>query len=153
MELYIKPLKKLYVRNFFRRQGFGKKVCLVVVDGLDECQDSDVQCDLLRVIAEASKIFLIPVRFLIASRPEVRIKNTLYSDLSFHTVDLKTMDLDQDPNARQSVEQFFRSEFDEIRKDHPEFLDSSWPSEQVIQFLIDKSSPQFIFASTIIRYI
>ncbi|KAF9526767.1 hypothetical protein CPB83DRAFT_769774, partial [Crepidotus variabilis] len=42
MELYIKPLKKLYVRNFFRRHTLGKRICLVVIDGLDKCQDSDV---------------------------------------------------------------------------------------------------------------
>lgn len=151
-ELYVEPLKKMPVPNFFRRLSFGKKVRLVVIDGLDECQDPDVQCALLRVIADASKILPIPVRFLIASRPEARIKDTFHHDSSFHGVDLKSMNLDQDQNARQSVEHFLVDEFAKIRKAHP-YLDQSWPSEQVIQTLVDKSYPQFILASTAIKYI
>ncbi|KAF9526766.1 hypothetical protein CPB83DRAFT_451307 [Crepidotus variabilis] len=62
------------------------------------------------------------------------------------------MDLDQDQNARQSVSNFLLAEFAKIRKVHL-YLKSSWPSEHVIQFLIDKSSPQFILASTVVRYL
>ncbi|KAF9522074.1 hypothetical protein CPB83DRAFT_141713 [Crepidotus variabilis] len=132
--LYVEPLKKLKIRGFFQRHNVDlwKKVRLVVIDGLDECLDTDVQCDLLRVIAEASKALPIPVRFFIASRPEVRIKDTFYSHSSFHTVELRTIDLDQDQNARQSVSRFLLDEFAKIRKIHP-YLHDSWPSEQVIQ--------------------
>ncbi|KAF9521499.1 hypothetical protein CPB83DRAFT_778634, partial [Crepidotus variabilis] len=88
LELYVKPLKNLHVRNFFLRHNVGKKVCLIVIDGLDECQDPDVQCDLLSIIADSIKDLPIPVRFLIASRPEVRIKDTFCHNPSFQTINL-----------------------------------------------------------------
>ncbi|KAF9526758.1 hypothetical protein CPB83DRAFT_738094, partial [Crepidotus variabilis] len=89
----------------------------------------------------------IPVRFLIASRPEARIKNTFHLDPLFEGVSIRSMDLDQDQNARQSVERFLLDEFAKIRKAHP-YLDHSWPSDDIIQTLVDKSSPQFIQVRT-----
>ncbi|KAF9526772.1 hypothetical protein CPB83DRAFT_884725 [Crepidotus variabilis] len=141
-ELYVEPLKRF----------FGKKVRLVIIDGVDECRGPDVQRDLLRVIAEVSKALPIPVRFLIASRPEAHLTETFYLNPSFQGVNLKSMDLDKDQNAQQSVSRFLVAEFAKIRKAHP-YLKPSWPSQQVIEFLINKSSPQFILAATIVRYI
>ncbi|KAF9526756.1 hypothetical protein CPB83DRAFT_450625 [Crepidotus variabilis] len=152
-ELFVKPLNQSWwsLGGFWRYLN-GNKVRLIVIDGLDECQDPDIQCNLLRVIAESTKALTIPVRFLIASRPEERIKKTIHLDPLFDGVNVKSMNLDQDENACRSVEHFLLGKFAEIREAHP-YLNDSWPSNEVIQTLINKSSPQFILASTTIRYI
>ena len=50
---------------------------LIVIDGLDECSDLDIQCDLLRIIIGAIPHFPYPLRFLITSRPESHITHAL----------------------------------------------------------------------------
>jgi hypothetical protein len=50
---------------------------------------------------------------------------------------------------------FLHSTFDEIKRQHPSraYLPASWPSPQDIWRLVQKSSGQFIFASTVAKYI
>jgi hypothetical protein len=53
---------------------------LIVIDGLDECQHSDIQCELLRVIARTLPLIPFPLRFLVTSRPEAYITH-VFSEL------------------------------------------------------------------------
>ena len=48
---------------------------LVVVDGLDGCEDKDHQKQILSHISELTTTYHLPVRFLITSRPEPHIKH------------------------------------------------------------------------------
>ncbi|KAF9521670.1 hypothetical protein CPB83DRAFT_841085, partial [Crepidotus variabilis] len=152
--LFIDPLRRFSFRRLFKNLT-GKQILLVVIDGLDECQDTEIQCDILRVIAESARTLPIPIRFLIASRPEAHIKQTLHHDPSFKGIHLSSMNLDEDQAARQSISHFLNTEFRKIHETHPlrQHLDPSWPTKLVIEQLISKSSPQFIFASTVINYI
>ncbi|KAF8879986.1 hypothetical protein CPB84DRAFT_1875131, partial [Gymnopilus junonius] len=43
---------------------------LVIIDGLDECSDSQVQCEVLDVILSSIYDHHLPFIFLITSRPE-----------------------------------------------------------------------------------
>ncbi|KAF9531003.1 hypothetical protein CPB83DRAFT_850006 [Crepidotus variabilis] len=152
--LFTTPLNRFSIRRLLRKLT-SRQVGLVVIDGLDECQGSEVQCDLLRIIAEAARDITMPLRFLIASRPESHLQHTFDHHPSFHEVDLHRINLDEDKAARSSIMTFYQDEFRKIHNTHPlrEHLDPSWPSLAVIELLVSKSSPQFIFASTIMKYV
>ena len=129
---------------------------LIVIDGLDECQDQEIQCDLLRVIADAIPQLPSSCRFLIASRSDRHIKRTFDNDLTFqHKFKIHRINLDEDRNAESDIRRSLIRGFQEIHRTHPRraFLDPLWPSEDDIEILVRKSTPQFIYASTVLKYI
>ena len=135
------------------------KTCtrLIIIDGLDECSHQDVQLDLLRVIAGAISRLYFPFRILIASRPESYIMHAMnYDPTLLHIKDrVHRIDLDRDEAVHQDIRKFLIKGFRHIRLTHPlrEHLHPSWPPQDVIDLLVEKSSTQFIFAATILKYI
>ncbi|KAJ7474809.1 hypothetical protein FB451DRAFT_1174236 [Mycena latifolia] len=55
---------------------------IMLIDGLDECEDPSVQLEILRLIGSIVNDHSLPLRFIIASRPEVYIREKL--EESFH---------------------------------------------------------------------
>ncbi|KAF5327168.1 hypothetical protein D9619_004549 [Psilocybe cf. subviscida] len=131
---------------------------LILVDGLDECNDPQVQRDLLLCIGLAVQQLSLPIRFVVASRPEFHILATIELDPIFqgpHGVKVLTKNLGDDEDADQQVTTFLLKEFTEIRRTHPirEFLPQPWPLPSQIVQLVSKSSKGFIYPATVIRYI
>ncbi|KAF9530754.1 hypothetical protein CPB83DRAFT_762773, partial [Crepidotus variabilis] len=155
--LFTKPLQQFSLRRFFREIRNPRPIpLLIIVDGLDECSDPQVQCDLLRIIADAAaSIRRRPIRFLIASRPEAHITRTFDQHPTFHQNRLRRINLDNDPEASMAILTFLRQEFRKIHESHPLrfHLDPFWPSQEILDLLVLKSSPQFVLASTAMLYI
>ncbi|KAF8969184.1 hypothetical protein BDZ97DRAFT_1695915 [Flammula alnicola] len=131
---------------------------LIVVDGLDECDDLKVQCDLLLVIGQAIQQLQLPFRFLITSRPESQILSTFELDPLFQAgngIDVTQKDLGEDHDANHDIRTFLRKAFSEIRRTHPlrDYLPEIWPTFNEIELLVQKSSASFIYPATVIRYI
>ncbi|KAF9524387.1 hypothetical protein CPB83DRAFT_886269 [Crepidotus variabilis] len=130
---------------------------LIVIDGLDECADPKVQCDLLHIIAEAIPRFpqTIPLRFLIASRPEVHISRTFAQDTALRSINVQQLDLSADRRADLDIQMFLRRKFSEMKKHHPfgEHLPEYWPTHRDLYTLVQLSSGHFLFASTVLKYI
>jgi len=129
---------------------------LVVIDGLDECQGRDDQRRILAEVACIVNTHHLPLRFLIVSRPEAHLCETFEEpDL----VDIvETLSLYGDFQARADVSAYLRSEFSRIysskrHRDVMEFVPRPWPSEEVIDGLVDNSGGYFIYASTVIKFI
>ena len=127
----------------------------IVIDGLDECQDPDVQCDLLKIIASAVPRLPPHTKILLASRPETYLRRSFDYDTCLQSIRVRRIDLDLDQDARHDIQKFLQKGFQEIHRTHPlrAYLASSWPSKDVITTLVGKSYPQFIYASTVIKYI
>ena len=53
---------------------------LIIVDGLDECDGYDKQCGILDAIHEATCRHILPLRFLVASRPDPHIRDFFSHD-------------------------------------------------------------------------
>ena len=132
---------------------------LLVIDGLDECSGGKVQADILRLFNNALlqlKQSLPSLYLLIASRPEPAICEVFEDELNEMTYHL-VLDDSYDPD--RDIATFLRSSFSDIhRRRHTRFPSMSslplpWPSENVISFLVKKSSGQFIFAATVIRFV
>ena len=124
---------------------------LVVIDGLDECIDSDIQCDLLRIIASSIPHFPYPLRFLITSRPESHITHAFRHDIGR----VAQHDLSVDSGADKDIRTFLDAEFAKIHRTHPlrHHLPSHWPHPADIIPIVERSSAHFIYASTVIRFI
>ncbi|KAF8150971.1 hypothetical protein B0H34DRAFT_158451 [Crassisporium funariophilum] len=123
---------------------------LIILDGLDECGQPKTQRHLLTLLSGAALKLPIPLFFLIASRPEQHIRNTFISQPLVSTTSLLALDDSYLPG--KDIETFLRSRFEEIRQPHPR-LSTSWPSAADIRRLVNQSSGQFIYASTVINYV
>ncbi|KIM37004.1 hypothetical protein M413DRAFT_31173 [Hebeloma cylindrosporum] len=145
--LIVDPLSKLSPTILTKRPG------LIIMDGLDECGNPDSQREILKFLASATSRLMIPLLFLIASRPEPTIR------LTFNTDILKSIthfiSLPDSAQSDRDLRLFLRTEFQEIRVMHPMRLHipPSWPSDGEIEALVVKASGQFIYVSTVIRYI
>ena len=127
---------------------------LLVVDGLDECLDEDSQEKLVSTLAGIIRRHRLPLRVLIASRPEQHLKYA-FSTLNSHST-LFHLQLTDEYRPDDDIRRFLIDKFDAIKENHPfsqRLSMSPWPSEQQIESLVRKSSGQFIFASVVARFI
>jgi hypothetical protein len=126
---------------------------VVVLDGLDECNNPESQRYILKVLTNAVDNHSIPFSFILASRPEQYIREafdgTLLGSLTTRLV------LDNKYQPDDDIRTFLQSRFQDIKDRHPSraHLSASWPSYEDVQMLIEKSSGQFIYASTVIKFI
>lgn len=128
---------------------------LIVIDGLDECENRDLQCELLRVIASAIPQIPYPLRFLVTTRPEAHITRVFNHDHGLQAITVHQYNLSEDPDADTDIHKFLEFEFEEVRRVHhlgPHLLDA-WPGQGAITSLVERSSAHFIYASTVIKYI
>jgi len=126
---------------------------VIVIDGLDECLDHEERTILLHVISGAAGQHSVPLKFLITSRPEVPIARVFNAT---PVVEVSSRhSLDDEPESVEDVGYFLSAKFDEIKRTHPSrrHIPQDWPSSQVTADLAQKSSGQFIYPATIIRYI
>jgi hypothetical protein len=122
---------------------------VIIIDGLDECEGHNVQQEMLRVIGDSTQ-HPTPLRFIIASRPEAHIREVLetssFSSL-YHKFNIES--------SFEDVRTYLVSEFARIHCEHSTLIavTQPWPSEEVINCLVNKSSGYFIYAHTVIKFV
>ncbi|KAF9264439.1 hypothetical protein L218DRAFT_844397, partial [Marasmius fiardii PR-910] len=126
---------------------------LIIIDGLDECLALGDQQQVLSLVLSAME-HRLPLRFLICSRPELQIQDRFnQQNLQQFT---KSISLNNDLNVDQDIETMLRDEFRKIRNSerckHMVFPDP-WPTQNDMKTLVYKSSGQFIYPSTILKFI
>ncbi|KAJ7918032.1 hypothetical protein B0H13DRAFT_308633, partial [Mycena leptocephala] len=141
-------LRKLIVEPC--RQNTSTRAPVVVIDGLDECADQTVQQEILCSIGRAVTEQQLPLRFLIASRPESHIReiftralNNIHCPLNVH-------------QSFEDVQKYLCDEFARIHRDHwvtMARVPYPWPTPKTINNLVYNSSGYFIYASTIIKFV
>ncbi|KAM6496312.1 hypothetical protein JOM56_009018 [Amanita muscaria] len=121
---------------------------VVIIDGVDECIDEKLQRRFLKVIGNAIENVLVPLRFLICSRPEAHIQETIDRFPKPNLgIDLASLD-----DANHDIEKYLKDEFSRIASEQD--LDSAtWPGHERMQQVVYKSSGQFVYASLVIRYV
>jgi len=148
--LIIGPLQQLYLAG---RPPSSSDPYLILIDGLDECADPQVQAGILKSISKAVKQCQFPLKFLIVSRPEPH----LTMEFNSRTINpiLTRLALDDKFLPDDDIRRFLQDKCAEIRRTHPlkRFLSPSWPSAEIIERLVEKSSGQFIYVSTIVKFI
>ncbi|KAF8160202.1 hypothetical protein K438DRAFT_1942388 [Mycena galopus ATCC 62051] len=125
---------------------------ILLIDGLDECQDQSTQQEIIRWIGKtaAGHRHFPTLRFLIASRPEAHICE-IFEDSLFHGI-LDSMIVKR---SFEDIRTYFYSEFTRIHREHHTMVNvpTPWPSWEILENLVHKSSGYFIYAATVIRFI
>ncbi|KAF5326812.1 hypothetical protein D9619_005124 [Psilocybe cf. subviscida] len=128
---------------------------LVIIDGLDECLDTEMQQAIirsfiqrfLRVAEEA-----IPHKILFVSRPESHIASAVSgADISPHVKYLALESWD----TKYDIQAYLRAKLDEIKETHPlkHNLPDVWPDNHSFWNLQARSFGSFAYASVTIRYL
>ncbi|KAF7364216.1 hypothetical protein MSAN_01081200 [Mycena sanguinolenta] len=132
------------------RHGLSDSIA-ILIDGLDECDGHDVQREILRTIRNLfSPTNTISLRFIVASRPELHIREVLES--SFYSGHYRSLNVEQ---SFDDVREYLSNELARIHREHDTMTNVllPWPSLHILQELVYKSSGHFIYASTIIKFI
>ncbi|KAF8914398.1 hypothetical protein CPB84DRAFT_1841106 [Gymnopilus junonius] len=128
---------------------------IIIVDGLDECDDYIKQVEILQVLSRALQNPLIPFAILIASRPEPHIRSAF--DLGQLNKISTRLSLDSDYQADDDIRKYLEGNFSAIRESYMSKSMSSlpplWPSDDVINTLVANASGQFVYASTVIKFV
>ncbi|KAF8901189.1 hypothetical protein CPB84DRAFT_1747191 [Gymnopilus junonius] len=149
-------VRSLFIDAFQRlEQSTALAPQVILIDGLDECNSETDQQTILRLIGEMITVHALPLLFIIASRPEPHIREMFEGDV-LYPITLQAT-ISEDPSSLQDIETFLRQKFGEIYKRKSRLIDriqgSRWPGDDVIEVLVHRSSGQFIYASTIIKFI
>ena len=126
----------------------------IIIDGLDECEDFNSQRDILRLIGQVTKDRDIAVQFTIASRPEHQICEMFNEEPLLSKT--RRLVLDQGYNTADDIKRYLREKFEEIHsrnKDIVAGVENPWPSKHDLEELVRRASGQFIYASTVIKFI
>lgn len=147
--LILDPLRLLLALS----QGSQKRYpYLVIIDGLDECGRPESQHYVLSAINSALQESAVKLSFIIASRPEQIIRDAFNGDMSERT---SRLILDDKYLPNEDIRKLLQSEFQRIRQTHKlsAQIPSVWPSSSVIDYLVAKASGQFIYASTVVKFV
>ncbi|KAJ7614369.1 hypothetical protein FB45DRAFT_802273 [Roridomyces roridus] len=146
-------LEKLIVLPFREAPKLNSRPILVL-DGLDECEERAAQTLLLRSLIDVVRAEHIPVHILICSRSESHLCEILES--SENSDVCRGFQIRPDASAYADISRYLTDEFARIQRAHTSrgvALHDDWPGEVVIEQLVERSSGTFIYASTIISYI
>ena len=125
---------------------------LIIIDGLDECHDKATQELILQLLCETITVHKLPLRFLIGSRPESHIR-TSFDQESLYTITHRLV-LDESFNPGRDIRVFLKDGFAKIAENSvPSLLENPWPSEGIIDLLVQRSSGQFIYAATVLKFV
>ncbi|KDR68617.1 hypothetical protein GALMADRAFT_1037793 [Galerina marginata CBS 339.88] len=127
---------------------------LIIIDGLDECQDPRAQTTIIRTFTQLVTVHKLPFIILFASRTEYHIREAFNDKIL--DANLCRIALDNTLwRADEDIRSFLISRFQNIHATHQirSYLPRDWPLPEVINKLVGKSSGQFIYASTVIKYV
>jgi hypothetical protein len=145
--LLIEPLRRLpsHLQRLF----------VVLIDGLDECNDPNRQSSLIKLFGTVSSGQNSPIIFLIASRREPQIEGAFVDrqvSQFLRTLALDNSDIQQ---TFEDIRHFLTDRFKDIKEAHlhRHLLPRDWPRVSAVEEIVRKSSGQFIYASVVINYV
>ena len=124
--LIVNPLLQAY--STLDKQPGNTWARLVAIDGLDECQNSNVQRYIVRILSTAVIHRKLPLFILVVGHPGAHIRD------SFNSYDLREMidmiALDESYMFDTEMRRFLWSKLEQIRQSHPlrTCIPSTWPS-------------------------
>lgn len=132
---------------------------VIVIDGVDECGEDHYdepdrsrekdQIEVLSTLLKAAKDASFPFRLIIASRPETWIRHFFDHSAAGYVPEIF---LDNKYNPDQDIALFLRSKLAELSRRYGCPLEG-WIKEEDIMRLVVKSSGQFVYAATVIRFV
>ncbi|KAJ2928456.1 hypothetical protein H1R20_g8612, partial [Candolleomyces eurysporus] len=162
--LLLKPLREVQER--IEHSSWPK---VIIIDGLDECEAEQfhyvkpvpdrkpaeprtkqhAQEEILKVLEEAQSDPAFPFRILVASRPERIFR--LFFDPEQRNMPFASVVLDEKYKPDADITLFLEAKFKDIRRKYK--LTASWPPKTAIPTLVKNASGQFVYASTVVRFL
>ncbi|KAJ7885026.1 hypothetical protein B0H13DRAFT_905393, partial [Mycena leptocephala] len=127
---------------------------ILVLDGLDECQDHKVQQQILGLFIEAICTGHFPIRILIASRPEPHLREIFQTERT--SAICRHSELSADKAAYDDIRTYLQDKLSGIQSEYSARginLGVTWPPAGALDQLVQKSSGIFIYATTLIKFI
>jgi hypothetical protein len=130
---------------------------VISIDGLDECRNVQDQCRIIQILGSVSRHQPpLPVRFIICSRPEPWIRAEFDSVATSGAI--REITLGNSYQAREDIRTYFEDEFGKIvngpqHKSKMSYVPMPWPSPKELNTLVERSSGQFVYASTVIKFV
>ena len=146
-------LQTLIIDAFKDLSPLPQRSYLVIIDGLDECRDVAIQQFILRLLCEAITVHKLPLRFLIGSRPESHIRDS-FDHESLYTVTRRVV-LDETFDPGRDIRVFLQDGFAKIcaKNSILSYVEQPWPEDGVIDLLVQRSSGQFVYAATVLKFV
>ncbi|KAH9484684.1 hypothetical protein JR316_0001583 [Psilocybe cubensis] len=145
--LLIRPLRKL--------SNWPSHHPTIIIDGLDECSgEKRMHGAILSTISNTIIQHRIPLRFLIISRPEYWIADAF--EIGCFSSVVKRLSLRDDHDADAGIRHYLCDEFNRIYDENIDVMCSiprPWPQEQIIERFVACASGQFVYASTVIKFV
>ena len=153
LEAQMRTLITIPLLKAFRSQPERSSPMVITIDGLDECHGDVAQRSILEVLFSALNEQGHLFCCLIASRPEQAIRQT-FNRKHFRDASCRLV-LDDSYSSEADIRHFLQSRCNEIKENHSlrTLIPDSWPLQADIEILVRKSSGQFIYASTAIKYV
>lgn len=148
--LIMEPLAELISSNSNWEQRLRR---LIIIDGLDECGPPESQQNIISILSSALRKSSVPLIVLIASRPEKVIRNE-FNDENLNALTRRIV-LDNRYCPDNDIRIFIESIFEDIKNKHSMAgtLHPAWPTVSNIEWLVQKASGQFIYATTVMKFI
>ena len=148
----VTQLQTLIVKAFKDLSPPPQRSYIVIIDGLDECQDKATQQLILRLLCETITVHKLPLRFLIGSRPESHIRNS-FDQESLYTITHRVV-LDETFEPGRDIRVFLRDGFAKFCAENSILchVKQPWPREGIID-LVQQSSGQFVSAATVLKFV
>ncbi|KAF9443084.1 hypothetical protein P691DRAFT_680260, partial [Macrolepiota fuliginosa MF-IS2] len=144
--LVIKPLQELEKSG----KCIGKRIA-IFIDGLDECESADAQCEIIRTIAAAARDRTTPFCWAFFSRPEAHIEGTFAIADIINITCTSVLPISDDADG--DIELYLRSSFENILRRRNILLKSQWPSDDDIHTLVRAANGLFVYVATAVRFI
>ncbi|KAF9522086.1 hypothetical protein CPB83DRAFT_840763 [Crepidotus variabilis] len=123
----------------------------VFIDGLDECDTIAAQRSVLKAIGDTIAVHRIPLRFVVASRPETHLAEYFKKEPLGSVTRIFTLDDDfisMGKYLRDGFDKIYKSRIDEMSE-----VPRPWPPADTLSKLVRRASGQYLFASTILRFV
>ncbi|EIW78903.1 hypothetical protein CONPUDRAFT_166773 [Coniophora puteana RWD-64-598 SS2] len=144
--LVLEPLRELSM--MWKEQDL---TAIMLFDALDECEPGDRNRRLGQLVDSFAQVLedekTANFHIVVTSRPYSHIRDALAKPTLVLPHVMENFD------ARDDIERFLNSSFDEISRAHYFSLPKPWPSLANLQLLADRVSRRFIVAATIVRFL
>lgn len=134
-------------------------ILVLVVDALDECErEGDIKI-ILDLWSRLPQIKTIRLKLFLTSRPDLPIRRGFKSMSVDSYQDIILQDAVPRATIQHDISVFLKDAFSEIRQNYnidPPLgrpLDHDWPSEKVLEDLVNMAIPLFIVAATVRRFV
>ncbi|KXN83344.1 hypothetical protein AN958_01539 [Leucoagaricus sp. SymC.cos] len=142
-QLLVAPFQKL------REAGNGFEGKLIIIDGLDECEGHEFQCNIVEIVSRSVGKRSTPFVWAFFSRPEAHL-NVLFNSPTLQSFTLY-LELPVSSDSDSEISRFLTDELKKIQLNHG--LPLSWPSAGAIEVIVRLSAGLFIYSSTVLRFI